>query len=194
MQLTADEIDDVLYLTRVNEKEELLTFLNELASRNSSTPRAVLETSIDPENGNTAIHFCAANGLNALLQSLLETLKADQPSELINKRNESSNTPLHWAALNGHLEVCKLLVNAGADMWIRNSAGNLAIFEAERAGKDDVVAWLLEIGGTEKEKEGVQQEASAGADEEHIEIKMSAGETDSVDEAQDKLNQTSLNG
>ena len=183
----------MLYLTRVDEKEELLNLLNELASKNSSTPKAVLEASIDPENGNTAIHFCAANGLQALLQSLLDVLKSEQPSELINKRNESSNTPLHWAALNGHLEVCKLLVGAGADMWTRNSAGNLAIFEAERAGKDDVVAWLLEVGGTEKENEDAK-ETSAGTDEEDVEIKMSAGETEDVDQAQEKLNRTSLNG
>ena len=84
----------------------------------------------------------------------------------MNRRNEAGNTPLHWAALNGHLACAKALITAGADMWVRNGAGNLAVFEAERAGKDDVVAYLLLEGGTEKEREGAEGQAGEAEAEE----------------------------
>jgi len=35
--------------------------------------------------------------------------------ELINTKNDQGNTPLHWAALNGNLEVVEVLVKAGGD-------------------------------------------------------------------------------
>ncbi|GAB7342827.1 hypothetical protein MBLNU457_g0955t1 [Dothideomycetes sp. NU457] len=171
MALTADEIDDVLYLVRVNEQDELKSFISELAQKHSVTEAAILEASVDAESKNTAIHFCAANGLTGLLTTLLELAKSTKQSEFINARNDAGNTPLHWAALNGHLETCKALISAGADMWIRNNAGNLAIFEAERAGKDDVVAYLLQVGGTEKEQEVEGEGGSA------VNMTMSAGET-----------------
>jgi len=203
MALTSDEIDDVLYLVRVNEQEELKSYINELTQTHSTTQAAVLEASVDPESKNTAFHFCAANGLTELLTDLLESAKSAQPCELINARNDSGNTPLHWAALNGHLETSKALITAGADMWVRNHAGNLAIFEAERAGKDDVVAYLLQVGGTEKEQE-VESEGGGA-----VTMTMSAGETvpdedmevdgqeegeSSVEDAGVKLQGTSLNG
>ena len=51
----------------------------------------------------------------------------------MNHRNHSGNTPLHWAALNTHLECVKALVEAGADVTIKNNAGHDAVFLAERA-------------------------------------------------------------
>ena len=51
---------------------------------------------------------------------------------LVNHQNNSGNTPLHWAALNGNLECVKFLVRAGADPSIRNAAGHDAVFEGER--------------------------------------------------------------
>lgn len=41
-------------------------------------------------------------------------------------------------------------------MWVKNSAGHLAMFEAERADKGDVVQFLLEVGGKEVEKAGME--------------------------------------
>jgi ankyrin repeat protein len=37
-------------------------------------------------------------------------------------------TPLHDAALNGHLEVCKLLVEAGANMGVKDATVGLPAF------------------------------------------------------------------
>lgn len=54
----------------------------------------------------------------------------------VNHRNYSGNTPLHWAALNTHLACVKALVEAGADIAVKNDAGHDAVFLAERAAWD----------------------------------------------------------
>jgi ankyrin repeat protein len=43
----------------------------------------------------------------------------DNVTQYINSQNEQGNAPLHWAALNGHLEIVQLLVSSyGADMKV----------------------------------------------------------------------------
>jgi ankyrin repeat protein len=50
----------------------------------------------------------------------------DNVTQYVNSQNEQGNTPLHWAALNGHLEIVQLLVSShGANMKVskkRNSS------------------------------------------------------------------------
>lgn len=154
--LTFDEVDDLLYFTRANEAQELQQTITELAQKYSCSQKDVLEAAVDPESGNTVLHFCSANGLTQLLPSLLSALGATEgsPIEFVNRGNKEGNTPLHWAAYNGHLEIVKALIASGADMWQKNTAGHLAMFEAERADKNDVVQYLLEAGGKEVERAG----------------------------------------
>jgi hypothetical protein len=52
LTLTADEIDDVLYFTRVNEASDLQATIAELAQKYNRAPREIVEG-----------HYCAANGL-----------------------------------------------------------------------------------------------------------------------------------
>jgi uncharacterized protein len=77
------------------------------------------------------------------LLSLLPSPRPPMGDQAVSPRNSSGNTPLHWASLNGHLPVVKLLFEAGADPTILNDAGHDAIYEAETNGKDDVVGYLL---------------------------------------------------
>lgn len=156
--LTLDEIDDLLYFTRVNEVEDLQQTISELSEKYNCSQRDVIPAGVDPESGNTLLHYCSANGFADLLKALLLELRvpttangeaggAHPASSLVNTANKQGNTALHWASLNGQLDVVKILVDAGADLLIRNSAGHLAVFEAERAGKEEVVEYLLEKGG-----------------------------------------------
>lgn len=71
----------------------------------------------------------------------------------VNAVNDSGNTPLHWAALNGRLDCVKLLVESGADVTIINKAGHDAVFEAEINDKKEVVDWLL--GAVEELEKGI---------------------------------------
>lgn len=195
-QLTADEIDDLLYFTRVNEEQELRGLVSELAQKYQSPESTILEHCVDPASGNTVLHYCAANGLagaslrflaltiqvllltmtlvsSDLLPGLLSYVSSPSSTEsangkytesqqsFINRRNIEGNTALHWASLNGHLPIVKMLVPAGADLWIKNAAGHFAMFEAERADKGEVVQYLLEAGGAEVEKTGTEGQASA---------------------------------
>ena len=65
--------------------------------------------------------------------------QSPSPSSIVNHRNHSGNTPLHWAALNTHLECVKALVSAGADISAKNNAGLDAVFLAERTALSSAV-------------------------------------------------------
>lgn len=62
VQLSADEIDDILYLTRTNESAELQEYLSQLSQQHNCSIDALLASSVDPDNGNTPFHYCSANG------------------------------------------------------------------------------------------------------------------------------------
>jgi hypothetical protein len=60
-QLTEDEIDDLVYLARTGENEELTTFLGSLAEREKVSPAEILLSAKD-EGKSTCLHMAAANG------------------------------------------------------------------------------------------------------------------------------------
>lgn len=171
--LTEDEIDDLLYIARTNSLEDVEPTLLHLCPKYSAPPWTILLSATDPTSGNTPLHYSAANNHLELLKTLLSEKyfgTLDSKAALlafVNHANEAGNTALHWAALNGHLEVCKVLVSFGAEVRLVNGMGHDAIFEAERAGREDVVTWLLsEEGGLEesvgKEEEGEVAEEGLG--------------------------------
>lgn len=66
--------------------------------------------------------------------------------------NNNLSTPLHYGALNNQLEAVKLLVEAlpagpsrSAFVRAKNASGRDAAFEAECAGKEEVVTYLLGV-------------------------------------------------
>lgn len=92
------------------------------------------------------------------------------PHAVVAHKNAAGNTPLHWAALNGHVKIVEaLVVVANADPTVVNSAGHDPVYEAELNEKMEVVEWIL--GNCEGLQEGIGGEAGEGEEEEGKEEK-----------------------
>ena len=85
---------------------------------------------------------------------------------ILNAQNKAGNTALHWAALNGHLEAVKVLLEEGADPTITNQRGHDAVYEAELNDKTEVVEWVLKEGGEGLESGVAGEEGEPKGDEE----------------------------
>jgi hypothetical protein len=101
---------------------------------------------------------------------------------IINAQNQAGNTALHWAALNGHLEAVKVLLENGGDPTITNARGHDAVYEAELNDKREVVEWVLKEGG-EGLEEGVSGVTADAADEEPADEEA----VDNTNEGESKL-------
>ncbi|KAJ6130758.1 hypothetical protein N7512_003538 [Penicillium capsulatum] len=164
--LSAEAVDDLIYDARAGDLEALKSDVANLAAQHGCAESQIVASAIDLEDeseggtGSCVLHFPAANGNNDILSFLLQKLSsvdAGQRAAFVNHPNHSGNTPLHWAALNTHLECVKALVEAGADVAIKNNAGHDAVFLAERA------AWSASA-------------EEVGEDDQTEEIEMSIGE------------------
>ena len=73
----------------------------------------------------------------------------------IHERNRyrEGRTPLMLAAKNGHIGVCKLLLNKGADVNFKGPAGITALHAAVEAGEEEVVRYLLTVRGIRLDEE-----------------------------------------
>ncbi|KAE8374245.1 hypothetical protein BDV26DRAFT_270427 [Aspergillus bertholletiae] len=164
--LTVEAIDDLVYDARSGDLDALKSDLAVLSTQHSCPQAWIVASAIDSEpeeeggTGSCLLHFPAANGNEEILNFLLAVLTQGetqldqaQVAAVVNHRNHSGNTALHWAALNTHLECVKALVGAGADVAITNDAGLDAVFLAERAD------WSTEEQGEEPEEAEVEVEA-----------------------------------
>lgn len=98
------------------------------------------------------------------MAATLKELLASNHALSLNLQNASGNTPLHWAALNGHLSAVQMFIEAGADPTVLNKAGKDAVYEAEANDKNEVAAWLLTEGnGLERAVGGSLDEGASGA-------------------------------
>ncbi|KAE8352751.1 hypothetical protein BDV28DRAFT_120423 [Aspergillus coremiiformis] len=169
MTLSVEAIDDLIYDARAGDLDSLKSDLAALSTQHGCSQAWIVASAIDAEReeeggtGSCLLHFPAANGNSEILNFLLGVLShgearldQTQVAAVVNHRNHSGNTALHWAALNTHLECVKALVEAGADISITNDAGLDAVFLAERAD------WSTEEQGeTEAEAEVQEREVDA---------------------------------
>ena len=184
--LTTDDVDELLYLARLGETTELKAAIDLFAKTLSTPSHTILTAAVDKESSNGLLHMAAANGhvglfslrsrvlpryaTNNDLDTLKEllTLSDSKQAVLLNLQNVSGNTPLHWAALNGHLPAVKLLIEAGADPSVMNRAGKDAVYEAEVNEKNEVAAWLLTEGKGLESAVGVDLEQPAPVVQEEV--------------------------
>ncbi|RYP08536.1 hypothetical protein DL764_001867 [Monosporascus ibericus] len=93
-------------------------------------------TLADPDiHGHTPLQKSAARGIKEIAELLL---KAGDGSKLVAQCSRRGKTALHSAAVRGHLDVVKLLVEHGADILARDCNGNfpmqLAVAQWRRSG------------------------------------------------------------
>lgn len=79
------------------------------------------------------------------------------PPSLLSAQNNAGSTPLHWAAVNAHLEVVKFLIECpegpGVNLIdIKNGAGHSPLAEAEYAGWDEGAKYLVGVMNLDAEK------------------------------------------
>ncbi|KAK3579169.1 hypothetical protein CHS0354_022704 [Potamilus streckersoni] len=98
--------------------------LLEAAARNDiDEVRKLLTSGVSPdvtnEDGLTALHQCCIDDSEEMLKLLLEF------GANVNAKDSELWTPLHAAATCGHVHLCRLLIEKGADLLAVNADGNM---------------------------------------------------------------------
>ena len=60
------------------------------------------------------------------------------------KSSEKGNSPIHYAASNGHLQVLDFLTSYGTDLMIPNENGKTPLQLAKSNGYSKIVKYLVE--------------------------------------------------
>ncbi|GAB9467714.1 Fact complex subunit [Globisporangium polare] len=102
------------------------------------------------------IHTAAWRGFADVVERLVQ-----DDSELATERDSSDygsmNTPLHYAAYQGHVQICTTLLEHGASANVTNASGCTPVFYAAQQSQEAVVSLLLQRGADIKIKESEHQ-------------------------------------
>ncbi|XP_068632382.1 serine/threonine-protein phosphatase 6 regulatory ankyrin repeat subunit B isoform X2 [Battus philenor] len=90
-------------------------------------------------NGRTALHLAAMNGYAHLVKFLIRDHNA-----MIDVLTLKKQTPLHLAAASGQIEVCKLLLELGANIDATDELGQKPIHAAAQNNYSEVVQLFLQ--------------------------------------------------
>jgi len=92
---------------------------------------------VTDEDGVNAMHIAATYEQTNIIQ-LLATDK-----QLIDSKNKKGHTPLMLVTMQGNLELCELLLKAGANPSVTDKKGANAMHWAANSGKTEIVRLLL---------------------------------------------------
>jgi ankyrin repeat protein len=113
--------------------------IDRVRERLTDDPTSVARLSPD---GFSALHLAAFFGKPEIAKALLD---AGAPVDLYTT-NDFANQPLHAAAAGRHLEVCRVLLAAGADVNAIQHGGFTPLHEAAQHGDVEMVELFLSAG------------------------------------------------
>ncbi len=116
-----------------------LGYVDRLRERLEEDPGRATSFSSD---GFTALHYAGFFGKADVARILIES----GASVDVYTQNEFANQPLHAAAAGRHLEVCRILLAAGADVNATQHGGYTPLHEAAQAGDVELAELFLSAG------------------------------------------------
>ena len=122
-----------------NEKDESVLMLASLKGYLPLVKTLVARDADVNKPGWTALHYAASNGHVAVIEFLLDH------SAYIDAESPNGTTPLMMAAMYGSPESVKVLIQAGADLQIKNQLGMTALDFAVRGDRQNAKE-LIETG------------------------------------------------
>ncbi|PBK78418.1 L-asparaginase [Armillaria solidipes] len=106
-------------------------------------------------NDTSSIRFCLDSSSTPSGYSEVDSPSVDAPQYgniaggLVNSLEPGSGrSPLHIAALNGHIESVNVLLQSGALVHLRDTLGHTPLYYAARQGHRDVVGVLVQVGAS----------------------------------------------
>lgn len=90
-----------------------------------------------------ALYLCATNGIVIAAQVLIE-----RGANADGRTRWNQVTPLHAAASAGHVDMCRLLVENGALLSVRNAFDSTPLDEALVSNRREVGYWLIAHGAS----------------------------------------------
>ena len=87
----------------------------------------------------TPLHHAVASDYTKSAKLFIE-----HPDTEVNAQNRNNDTPLHQCSYYGYLEICRLLVEHGAILDLKNNYGQTALEIAEEKRKNEIIKLLKE--------------------------------------------------
>ncbi|MCL7037784.1 hypothetical protein MKW94_029558, partial [Papaver nudicaule] len=93
------------------------------------------------EDGRGSLHFAAEGGSLEVCRYLIETLKLD-----VDSKDEEGTTPLYAAAVKGHFDTVRYLLEKGANPDVSNDKNFTPLHYAAKSGDTKIITLLLSRG------------------------------------------------
>ncbi|KAJ7815678.1 hypothetical protein B0H14DRAFT_2846984 [Mycena olivaceomarginata] len=117
MAPTTDEQEEFLLSCRYGDLDDVKQFILQFG--------VAAAAEIRDDNGNTPLHMLCGKRPCSFFVDVLDYLLPIVPPTLLSARNSAQSTPLHWAALNSHLEVVKkLMMKLDVDGDVKEGKGD----------------------------------------------------------------------